>query len=245
MCTPVQNAGTHVPQEQFVPQLLFLHCCSLPIYRKLSVGLCAPLPALFALGLFSFCHALPTAGLQRHTIPFGSGGEGQVGGGQEVLLSKEECPRRCGVRQDLKGLFVLSFLCSWVSLLTTHPTTSSLQINSKEVHMSEVVQYNGSQRHPTNVRYVWYQPLSSPCMVTAPSFLCVSHRRTTHLESKRARINAYWVVTAKAEDKKKVVKKEEKEDTERESSSSSSSRSSDSASGSSSGCALPPPPLPL
>ena len=74
-----------------------------------------------------------------------------------------------------------------------------------------------------------------------PSFFCVCHRRTTHLESKRARINAYWVLTAKAEDKKKVVKKEEKEDTESESSSSSSSSSSDSASGSSSGCALPPP----
>ena len=76
-----------------------------------------------------------------------------------------------------------------------------------------------------------------------PFLFFVSHRRTTHLESKRARINAYWVVTAKAEDKKKVVKKEEKEDTESESNNSSSSSSSDSASGSSSGCA--PPPLPL
>ena len=82
---------------------------------------------------------------------------------------------------------------------------------------------------------------SLPCHY--PSFFFVSHRRTTHLESKRARINAYWVVVAKAEDKKKVVKKEEKEDTESESNSSSSS--SDSASSSRSGCALPPPPSPL
>ena len=79
-----------------------------------------------------------------------------------------------------------------------------------------------------------------------PFFFFVSHRRTTHLESKRARINAYWVVTAKAEDKKKVVKKEEKEDTKSESSSSSSSSSSDSTSSSISGCALPlAPPVPL
>ena len=79
-----------------------------------------------------------------------------------------------------------------------------------------------------------------------PFFFCVSHRRTTHLESKRARINCYWVVTAKAEDKKKGVKKEAKEETESESSSSSSSSSSDSASSSSSGCALPPrPPAPV
>ena len=63
-------------------------------------------------------------------------------------------------------------------MLTTHPTTLSLQINFKEVHMSELVQYNGSQKHPTNVRYVWHQL----CIVTAPLFF-LPQRRTTHLES--------------------------------------------------------------
>ena len=90
---------------------------------------------------------------------------------------------------------------------------------------------------------------TSPVVVSlhchCPFFFCVSHRRTTHLESKRGRINCYWVVSAKAEDTKKVVKKEEKEESESESSSRSSSSNSDSASSSSSGCALPPPPCPF
>ena len=176
LCVPGYKTRVHMfPDDNLYPNSCFLHCCSLPICRNLSVGVCAPLPAPFAPGHFSFCHAVPTAGLQRHTIPFGSGGGGQVGGGQEVLLSKEECPRRCGVRQDLKGLFVLFFPCSWVSLPTTHPTTLSLQINSKEVHMSEVVQYNGSQRNPTNVWYVWFQPCRClPALSLPLLFLCVS-----------------------------------------------------------------------
>ena len=40
----------------------------------------------------------------------------------------------------------------------------------------------------------------------SPPLFFVSDRRTTHLERKRAHINCYWVMAAKAEDKKKVVK---------------------------------------
>ena len=193
LCTRVQNAGTHVSNNNLYPNSCFLHSITLTIYRKLSVGLCAPLPALFAPSFLSFCRALPTAGLQRHKLPFGSGGGGQGGSGQEVLLSKEECPRRRGVRQDLKGLFVLSVPCSWLSLPTTHPTTLSLQINSKEVHMGEVVQYNGSQRNPTNVRYVWQL---CPCLLLAlslpPFFLCLTGEPHTSKASVLASIAIGW-----------------------------------------------------
>ena len=196
LCVPGYKTRVHMfPNNSLYPNSCFLHFCTLPIYRTLSVELCAPLPALLALGLFSFCHALPTAGLQRHKLPFGSCGAGQVGDGQEVLLSKEECPRRRGVRQDLKGLVALSVPCPWVSLLTTHPTTSSLQMNSKELHMSEVVQYNGSQRHPTNVRYVWYQP--RPCLLPALSlpllsFLCLTGEPRTSKASVLASMPIGW-----------------------------------------------------